>query len=110
MATTVWVLVQARREIERTHRQVEIGRMLHALRDEGRVPTSWFHRESALFDAFGPPGSGVRVYYGRHAGQFVILGATSKKSGRGKLALDFRMTLERGMRQWRDAYPTGRQP
>ena len=109
MATTVWVLPQARREIERTGRENDINDMLAVLRDEGRVPHSWFHRETPAFDAFGPPGSAVRVYYARHAGQFVVPGAAHRKRGRGRLSPRLRATLERRLREWRETYPTGRQ-
>lgn len=86
----------------------EINDMRAVLRDEGRVPRSWFHPETAAFDALGPPGSTVRVFFGRHAGQFVVIGATHRKRGRGKLAPEFAGTLRKRLREWQVAYPGGR--
>ena len=47
---------------------------------------SWYHRERGTsFDGIGPPGTIVRLYYADHAGQIVLLHATSGKAGKGKL-------------------------
>lgn len=82
--------------------------MLTALADEGRIPNAWFHRETGEFDAFGPPGTTARVYYARHAGQFVVLLAAGGKRGRGRLAPQRRRTIERRLREWKRSYPEGR--
>lgn len=108
MATQVWVLARAKREIAHTGFRKEIEDMLAALASEGRVPNGWFHRETSSFDAFGAPGTTVRVYYARHAGQFVVLLAAGGKRGRGRLGPQRRLTIARRLREWKRSYPEGR--
>lgn len=106
----VWVLPNARGEIERTPYAAEIWRILLALGETRRVPPGWHHAETEAFAALGPPGTSVRVYYARHAGQYVVLLAASGKRGRGKLERQRRRTVEARLDAWRSAYPNGLQP
>ncbi len=55
----------------------------------------------------GPPGGSVRFYYGEHAGQVVLLHATSGKAGRGKLPERTKKLVEQRLRQWREWFPNG---
>ena len=105
---TVWVLENARKEIAATGRGPEINGVLLALEHDGRTPSSWFHHETAEFDALGPPGTTIRVYYARHAGQVIVLHAAEGKHGAGKLAMRTKRTVTRRLASWKRSYPKGR--
>src|SRR4029077_19658845 len=105
---TVWLFENARKEIDGTGYGTEILGVLSALAKDGRVPTAWFHPETTDFSAMGPPGTTVRVYYAKHAGQIVVLHAASGKHGGGKLPQNTRRTVEQRLGTWKMTYPEGR--
>lgn len=105
---TVWLFEKAREEIDGTGHGTEIFGVLSALAKDGRVPSAWFHEETTEFDALGPPGTTIRVYYGKHAGQVIVLHAASGKHGRGKLPKNTKRTVEQRLNNWKKTYPKGR--
>lgn len=97
------------REMERSGREDELLAVIAVWQETGRIPPSWFHREvGTAFDAIGPPGSTVRVYFAVHANQIVVLAAEGMKSGRGKLSSATRSRVEERLATWRGWYPEGR--
>src|SRR5258706_11165822 len=90
----------------RQHAVINIDNSLGLL--DGRIPSSWFHHETAEFDALGPPGTTIRVYYARHAGQVIVLHAAEGKHGAGKLAMRTKRTVTRRLASWKRSYPKGR--
>lgn len=86
----------------------ELWAQVETWEETGYLPPRWRHAEPGTgFEGMGPPGTTVRLYYANHAGQIVLLHATSGKAGRGKLEERTKKLIEQRLRQWREWFPNG---
>lgn len=96
------------KEWRATGREDELWAQVESWMELGSIPSSWHHNEPGTnFQALGPPRSTVRLYYARHAGQYVLLHAQSGKSGKGKLAQHTKTLVEQRLQQWKEWFLYG---
>lgn len=96
------------REWRATGHEDELWAQVETWEDTGYLPPKWRHPEPGTeFAALGPSGTTVRLYYAEHAGQVVLLHATRRKAGRGKLKESTKKLVEQRLRQWREWFPNG---
>lgn len=96
------------REWRATGSEDVLWAQVSAWEETGYLPSSWHHAEPGTsFEAIGPPGTTVRLYYAKHARQVVLLHAARGKSGRGKLLAQTKTLVEQRLKMWKEWFPHG---